>query len=95
VLSYNINSKLIERRPLMNDPWMNFGTVLHEGFLYAVGGAGPKRTLLNSCERLNVLNPIGWEVLPNMNETRFSSSCIVMEGWYLYCIASSIVNEIS
>ena len=86
---------MIERRPSMNEARMNFGTLVHEGYLYCVGGAGPKRTLLNTCERINIHTYKQWEKLPNLNETRFSSSLILLENWYLYCIASSIVNEIS
>lgn len=43
---------------------------------------------------MNVNTREVWEVLPDLNETRFSSSLIVLGSRYMYCIASSIVSEI-
>ena len=39
-LSFNTDTHLLEILPHMNDERMNFGTVLFDGYIYCVGGAG-------------------------------------------------------
>jgi hypothetical protein len=78
-LVYNTKTYEVTDLPCMNDARMNFGTIIFDNFIYCVGGAGSNRTLLSTCERMNLNIRDKWEELPELNETRFSSSLIVMD----------------
>ena len=66
-LTYSLSKQTLRRMPSMNEQRMSFGFLLFQDHVYVVGGAGNKRTLLTTCERICVSNPIGWQRLPCLN----------------------------
>lgn len=81
---------------------MSFGITYFNHNIYVVGGVGDNRTLLPHCEKYNIYGykdssnktVEGWEELPSLKETRFSSSLIILKHRYLYCLASAVLSRV-